>query len=176
MNCCKVAPPRLLIGQTWDDIIRVMTSATVRFELLSTVHTSPVSWLWLCASHLISPSLLPSLLSSFSSGSRFFFLLFCVPLPLLSVFLQFSCLQTLKVHRYFLWQTQRLLSAPASAVPLFFLNTCLCFITYIMFAVCISLSLSLLFSLFSSASSPFPSRLSAGRFLISLILLKVSFC
>ncbi|KAM3617647.1 uncharacterized protein V6R79_009204 [Siganus canaliculatus] len=30
-------------GQTWDDIIRVMTSATVRFELLSTVHTSPVT-------------------------------------------------------------------------------------------------------------------------------------
>uniref|UniRef100_A0A3Q3QUJ0 DALR anticodon binding domain-containing protein n=1 Tax=Monopterus albus TaxID=43700 RepID=A0A3Q3QUJ0_MONAL len=28
-------------GQTWDDIIRVMTSATVRFELLSTVHTIP---------------------------------------------------------------------------------------------------------------------------------------
>uniref|UniRef100_A0A8C7KZY7 DALR anticodon binding domain containing 3 n=1 Tax=Oncorhynchus kisutch TaxID=8019 RepID=A0A8C7KZY7_ONCKI len=33
--------------QTWDDIIKVMTSATVRFELLSTVHTSPVS-LWSC--------------------------------------------------------------------------------------------------------------------------------
>uniref|UniRef100_A0A3Q3XFK4 DALR anticodon binding domain-containing protein n=1 Tax=Mola mola TaxID=94237 RepID=A0A3Q3XFK4_MOLML len=30
-------------GQTWDDIISVMTSATVRFELLSTVHTSPVT-------------------------------------------------------------------------------------------------------------------------------------
>ncbi|KAF7642403.1 hypothetical protein LDENG_00258370 [Lucifuga dentata] len=30
-------------GRTWDDIIRVMTSATVRFELLSTVHTSPVT-------------------------------------------------------------------------------------------------------------------------------------
>ncbi|KAG5838438.1 hypothetical protein ANANG_G00223710 [Anguilla anguilla] len=30
-------------GQTWDDIIRVMTSATVRFELLSTAHTSPVT-------------------------------------------------------------------------------------------------------------------------------------
>uniref|UniRef100_A0A8C6SNF1 DALR anticodon binding domain containing 3 n=1 Tax=Neogobius melanostomus TaxID=47308 RepID=A0A8C6SNF1_9GOBI len=30
-------------GQSWDDIIRVMTSATVRFELLSTVHTSPVT-------------------------------------------------------------------------------------------------------------------------------------
>ncbi|TNN64685.1 DALR anticodon-binding domain-containing protein 3 [Liparis tanakae] len=30
-------------SQTWDDIIRVMTSATVRFELLSTVHTSPVN-------------------------------------------------------------------------------------------------------------------------------------
>lgn len=30
-------------GQTWEDIIRVMTSATVRFELLSTVHTSPVT-------------------------------------------------------------------------------------------------------------------------------------
>ncbi|XP_068188199.1 DALR anticodon-binding domain-containing protein 3 [Antennarius striatus] len=30
-------------GQTWDDIIRAMTSATVRFELLSTVHTSPVT-------------------------------------------------------------------------------------------------------------------------------------
>ncbi|KAG7226963.1 hypothetical protein INR49_022274 [Caranx melampygus] len=30
-------------SQTWDDIIRVMTSATVRFELLSTVHTSPVT-------------------------------------------------------------------------------------------------------------------------------------
>ncbi|KAG5282664.1 hypothetical protein AALO_G00058500 [Alosa alosa] len=30
-------------GKTWDDIIRVMTSATVRFELLSTVHTSPVT-------------------------------------------------------------------------------------------------------------------------------------
>ncbi|XP_066499966.1 DALR anticodon-binding domain-containing protein 3 [Hoplias malabaricus] len=30
-------------GQTWDDIIRVMTCATVRFELLSTVHTSPVT-------------------------------------------------------------------------------------------------------------------------------------
>lgn len=30
-------------GQTWDDIIRVMTSATVRFELMSTVHTSPVT-------------------------------------------------------------------------------------------------------------------------------------
>ncbi|TRY66864.1 hypothetical protein DNTS_033031, partial [Danionella cerebrum] len=30
-------------GQTWDDIIRVMTSATVRFELLSTVHSSPVT-------------------------------------------------------------------------------------------------------------------------------------
>lgn len=30
-------------GQTWDDIIKVMTSATVRFELLSTVHTSPVT-------------------------------------------------------------------------------------------------------------------------------------
>ncbi|XP_055787934.1 DALR anticodon-binding domain-containing protein 3-like isoform X2 [Salvelinus fontinalis] len=29
--------------QTWDDIIKVMTSATVRFELLSTVHTSPVT-------------------------------------------------------------------------------------------------------------------------------------
>lgn len=33
----------VLIGQTWDDIIRVMTCATVRFELLSTAHTSPVS-------------------------------------------------------------------------------------------------------------------------------------
>lgn len=32
-----------LVGQMWDDIIKVMTSATVRFELLSTVHTSPVS-------------------------------------------------------------------------------------------------------------------------------------
>lgn len=32
-----------LVGQTWDDIIRVMTCATVRFELLSTAHTSPVS-------------------------------------------------------------------------------------------------------------------------------------
>ncbi|KAJ8393472.1 hypothetical protein AAFF_G00059450 [Aldrovandia affinis] len=30
-------------GQNWDDIIRVMTSATVRFELLSTAHTSPVT-------------------------------------------------------------------------------------------------------------------------------------
>uniref|UniRef100_A0A8C5DDU8 DALR anticodon binding domain-containing protein n=1 Tax=Gouania willdenowi TaxID=441366 RepID=A0A8C5DDU8_GOUWI len=30
-------------GQTWSDIIKVMTSATVRFELLSTVHTSPVT-------------------------------------------------------------------------------------------------------------------------------------
>ncbi|XP_072305461.1 DALR anticodon-binding domain-containing protein 3 [Eucyclogobius newberryi] len=30
-------------GQSWDDLIRVMTSATVRFELLSTVHTSPVT-------------------------------------------------------------------------------------------------------------------------------------
>ncbi|KAJ8370919.1 hypothetical protein SKAU_G00109470 [Synaphobranchus kaupii] len=30
-------------GQTWDDIIRVMTSATVRFELLSTAHSSPVT-------------------------------------------------------------------------------------------------------------------------------------
>ncbi|XP_024262399.1 DALR anticodon-binding domain-containing protein 3 isoform X3 [Oncorhynchus tshawytscha] len=30
-------------GQTWDDIIKVMTSATVRFELLSTVHMSPVT-------------------------------------------------------------------------------------------------------------------------------------
>ncbi|CAL1605910.1 unnamed protein product [Knipowitschia caucasica] len=30
-------------GQSWDDIIRVMTAATVRFELLSTVHTSPVT-------------------------------------------------------------------------------------------------------------------------------------
>ncbi|XP_037391654.1 DALR anticodon-binding domain-containing protein 3 [Pygocentrus nattereri] len=30
-------------GQTWEDIIRVMTCATVRFELLSTVHTSPVT-------------------------------------------------------------------------------------------------------------------------------------
>lgn len=30
-------------GQSWEDIIRVMTSATVRFELLSTVHTSPVT-------------------------------------------------------------------------------------------------------------------------------------
>lgn len=30
-------------GHTWDDIIKVMTSATVRFELLSTVHTSPVT-------------------------------------------------------------------------------------------------------------------------------------
>ncbi|XP_010894127.2 DALR anticodon-binding domain-containing protein 3 isoform X2 [Esox lucius] len=30
-------------GQTWDDIIKAMTSATVRFELLSTVHTSPVT-------------------------------------------------------------------------------------------------------------------------------------
>lgn len=30
-------------GQSWDDIIKVMTSATVRFELLSTVHTSPVT-------------------------------------------------------------------------------------------------------------------------------------
>ncbi|XP_069549975.1 DALR anticodon-binding domain-containing protein 3 [Brachyistius frenatus] len=30
-------------GQTWDDIIKVMTSAMVRFELLSTVHTSPVT-------------------------------------------------------------------------------------------------------------------------------------
>ncbi|XP_013857219.1 DALR anticodon-binding domain-containing protein 3 [Austrofundulus limnaeus] len=30
-------------GQVWDDIIKVMTSATVRFELLSTVHTSPVT-------------------------------------------------------------------------------------------------------------------------------------
>ncbi|XP_030216464.1 DALR anticodon-binding domain-containing protein 3 [Gadus morhua] len=30
-------------GRTWDDIIRVMTSATIRFELLSTVHTSPVT-------------------------------------------------------------------------------------------------------------------------------------
>ncbi|XP_029974350.1 DALR anticodon-binding domain-containing protein 3 [Salarias fasciatus] len=30
-------------GQTWEDIIKVMTSATVRFELLSTVHTSPVT-------------------------------------------------------------------------------------------------------------------------------------
>lgn len=27
----------------WDDIIKAMTSATVRFELLSTVHSSPVS-------------------------------------------------------------------------------------------------------------------------------------
>lgn len=35
--------PSPLLGQSWDDIIRVMTSATVRFELLSTVHTSPVS-------------------------------------------------------------------------------------------------------------------------------------
>lgn len=43
MSCSEVAPARLLIGQTWEDIIRVMTSATVRFELLSTVHTSPVS-------------------------------------------------------------------------------------------------------------------------------------
>lgn len=30
-------------GQTWDDIIKVMTSAAMRFELLSTVHTSPVT-------------------------------------------------------------------------------------------------------------------------------------
>ncbi|XP_061591047.1 DALR anticodon-binding domain-containing protein 3 [Cololabis saira] len=30
-------------GQIWDDIIKVMTSATVRFELLSTVHSSPVT-------------------------------------------------------------------------------------------------------------------------------------
>uniref|UniRef100_A0A8C9TVF7 DALR anticodon binding domain containing 3 n=1 Tax=Scleropages formosus TaxID=113540 RepID=A0A8C9TVF7_SCLFO len=30
-------------GQMWDDIIGVMTSATVRFELLSTVHSSPVT-------------------------------------------------------------------------------------------------------------------------------------
>ncbi|KAG7472651.1 hypothetical protein MATL_G00111210 [Megalops atlanticus] len=30
-------------GQAWDDIIKVMTSATVRFELLSTAHTSPVT-------------------------------------------------------------------------------------------------------------------------------------
>ncbi|XP_060737451.1 DALR anticodon-binding domain-containing protein 3 [Tachysurus vachellii] len=30
-------------GQTWEDIIRVMTCATVRFELLSTAHTSPVT-------------------------------------------------------------------------------------------------------------------------------------
>ncbi|KAJ8015912.1 hypothetical protein DPEC_G00001620 [Dallia pectoralis] len=30
-------------GQTWDGIIKAMTSATVRFELLSTVHTSPVT-------------------------------------------------------------------------------------------------------------------------------------
>lgn len=30
-------------GHTWEDIIKVMTSATVRFELLSTVHTSPVT-------------------------------------------------------------------------------------------------------------------------------------
>ncbi|XP_023691068.2 DALR anticodon-binding domain-containing protein 3 isoform X1 [Paramormyrops kingsleyae] len=30
-------------GQAWDDIIQVMTSATVRFELLSTVHSSPVT-------------------------------------------------------------------------------------------------------------------------------------
>ncbi|KAM9431553.1 DALR anticodon-binding domain-containing protein 3 [Salvelinus alpinus] len=30
-------------GQSWDDIIKVMTSATVRFELLSTVHMSPVT-------------------------------------------------------------------------------------------------------------------------------------
>ncbi|XP_041701885.2 DALR anticodon-binding domain-containing protein 3-like [Coregonus clupeaformis] len=30
-------------GHTWDDIIKVMTSATVRFELLSTVHMSPVT-------------------------------------------------------------------------------------------------------------------------------------
>ncbi|XP_046872851.1 DALR anticodon-binding domain-containing protein 3 [Hypomesus transpacificus] len=30
-------------GKTWDDIIKVMTSATMRFELLSTVHTSPVT-------------------------------------------------------------------------------------------------------------------------------------
>lgn len=30
-------------GQAWDDIIQVMTSATVRFELLSTVHSSAVS-------------------------------------------------------------------------------------------------------------------------------------
>lgn len=35
-----MSPPA---GQTWDNIIKVMTSATVRFELLSTVHTSPVS-------------------------------------------------------------------------------------------------------------------------------------
>lgn len=39
-NICTVT---VFLGQTWDDIIRVMTSATVRFELLSTVHTSPVS-------------------------------------------------------------------------------------------------------------------------------------
>lgn len=48
MTSAEVAPARLLTGQTWDDIIRVMTSATVRFELLSTVHTSPVSWLLWC--------------------------------------------------------------------------------------------------------------------------------
>ncbi|MBN3303328.1 DALD3 protein, partial [Amia calva] len=30
-------------GQTWGDIIRVMTSATVRFDLLSTAHHSPVT-------------------------------------------------------------------------------------------------------------------------------------
>ncbi|XP_062854526.1 DALR anticodon-binding domain-containing protein 3 [Trichomycterus rosablanca] len=30
-------------GQTWDDIIRIMTCATVRFDLLSTAHTSPVT-------------------------------------------------------------------------------------------------------------------------------------
>lgn len=30
-------------GHTWEDIIKVMTCATVRFELLSTVHTSPVT-------------------------------------------------------------------------------------------------------------------------------------
>lgn len=40
VNKLALPPP---VGQTWDDIIRVMTSATVRFELLSTVHTSPVS-------------------------------------------------------------------------------------------------------------------------------------
>lgn len=43
INWSKTPPAHPLVGQTWDDIIRVMTSATVRFELLSTVHTSPVS-------------------------------------------------------------------------------------------------------------------------------------
>uniref|UniRef100_A0A3P9HVN8 DALR anticodon binding domain containing 3 n=1 Tax=Oryzias latipes TaxID=8090 RepID=A0A3P9HVN8_ORYLA len=41
--CGPVKTPGSHLTATWDDIIKVMTSATVRFELLSTVHTSPVT-------------------------------------------------------------------------------------------------------------------------------------